>query len=571
MLQAATGKLFTYDVERTNVLRGVVYTNISFLAGEGFETSIGSIQSLSSRSFPNVFNCSITEKIEKSGSGPGVLVSNSISAYIQDFSDVISFVLGVTCTPDIKAAERALIEKSRISRDPESPALKRYFSPDIVIKTSEIEHLKQVTSDLIALRRAQYLAAIKSIRSYTTAVYRSKDDLDLAYTLLIISLESLVQNFDSYETSWADLNEIKRKPIDKALTGLSTERAESIREAVLSGEHVALSRRFKQFVFSHIPDDYFGKMADTEPRPAGKKDLKQALDNLYQTRSKYVHELVSLPRNMLHAVDAETVVIDGKILFTFQGLLRLAKTVILEFILRQEKIEKEPCNYMIDNPNIIFAKMCPSTWVGNTQGLATNNCLSYFGGFIELIGNFYEAHPNGKIYDVREVITNGLKLKGLKPNQKRSLLGMHFIFNYFIRGDQQSKIKISKADLKSINEPSLESLITHVIIGQNTEWDTKDHEKYYHAYYNQRLNKSGIYLSNKIEACLGLSLAESFRLSNQIQECVAQLRTTAEDHPALIKIRELSENFDSNTPIQWITLVYSNIVKPTSNLECVGL
>lgn len=571
MLQAATGKLFTYGVDRTNILRGVIYTNIWLIEGDQVETAIGSIQSLSSRSYPNVFTCAITENIELTANGPGVLVSNCIDVYIQDFSDVVSFVLGVTCTPDIKMAERMLLEKSRTRRESESKILNRYFSPEITIHSSELAVLETVAADLMALRRPQYLAAIKAIRSYTTAVYRSKDDLDLAYTLLIISLESLVQNFDDYQTSWSDLSEPKRKPIDEALTGLPVETAGAIKEAILSSEHVALSRRFKQFISAHVPSDYFGKLAESEIRPVGKKDLEQALSNLYQTRSKYVHELVALPRNMHHGVDSETVVVEDKILFSFQGLLRLAKAVILEFIYRQEKIEKEPCNYAVDNPNIIFAKMCPSTWVGNIHGLNNNNCARYFNGFVDLIGRFYEEYPKGKIYDVREVVKVGLKQKGLKLSQRRSLLGMHFIFNNFVRPDQQSIVEISKSDLDAINTPSLESLITHAILGRDTEWDAKEHERHYGAYYRQRLNKTGILLSNKIEACLALSLAERLRLSNRQQECLDQIRAAADDYPSLKQIRSLSVDFESEVPIDWISLIYPNVQKPMSTLECVGL
>lgn len=571
MLQAATGKLFTYGIDRTNVLRGVVYTNISLLAEDQVDTAIGSIQSLSSRSFPNVLSCTITENIELTASGPGVLVSNCIDVYIQDFSDVVAFVLGVTCTPDMKMAERMLIEKSRIRRDADNPILNRYFSSDVVISLSELAQLKLVAANLIGLRRPQYLAAIKAIRSYITAVYRSKDDLDLAYTLLIISLESLVQNFDNYKTSWADLNDSKRKPIDEALEGLPADASEAIREAILSGEHVALSRRFKQFVNSHVPIDYFGKLAESEASPVGKKDLDEALSNLYQTRSKYVHELVALPRNMHHGTGAETIVVDGKLLFSFQGLLRLTKAVILEFISRQEKIEREPCNYSADNPNIITAKLCPSMWVGDIRGLNPNNCFGYFNGFVDLIGRFYEEYPKGKIYDVREVIGVGLKFKGLKLGQKRALLGMHFIFNNFVRSDQQSKAKILKGDIDAISAPSLESLIMHAILGVDPEWDVKEHEKYYKAYYKQRFNKAGILLSNKVEACLGLALAERYRLSGNLKECLDQIYITAADYPSLRSIRELVVDFDSGNPIQWISLIYPETRKPRSTLECIGL
>lgn len=63
------------------------------------------------------------------------------------------------------------------------------------------------------------------------------DDLNLAYTLLVMCVESLVQKFDGYEPQWFDIPDPKRQGVDKALKGVDEERAQALKDAVLDVIH----------------------------------------------------------------------------------------------------------------------------------------------------------------------------------------------------------------------------------------------------------------------------------------------------------------------------------------------
>jgi hypothetical protein len=90
---------------------------------------------------------------------------------------------------------------------------------------------------------------MKAIRTYVTGLHRVADDLELAYTLLVASIESLAQDFDGHEGSWNDFDETKRKKIDQALADADVATADRVRAALVEIEHLALSRRFRDFAY----------------------------------------------------------------------------------------------------------------------------------------------------------------------------------------------------------------------------------------------------------------------------------------------------------------------------------
>jgi hypothetical protein len=74
-------------------------------------------------------------------------------------------------------------------------------------------------SDILALERKSYEAAMRAIRRYVVGAHRISDDVDLAYALFVMSIESLAQEFDGFEPVWEDYDQSKRQQIDDALLG----------------------------------------------------------------------------------------------------------------------------------------------------------------------------------------------------------------------------------------------------------------------------------------------------------------------------------------------------------------
>jgi hypothetical protein len=575
MLQASTGKLFTYPIGHSNLLRGVLYTNMDILGHDEVNTVFGKILPLSMHRQPNVISCEIVENIERVGEGPGILHSNGIDIYLNDFADIVSFSLNVICTPDVDLASRLLSGQPRAGTTSPNKLLTRIFDKSVIIKQDDLITLKIFTTELLGLSREKYLIAIKAIRTYITALHRLADDLDLSYTLLVMSTEALVQKFSDFQTQWSDVEEVKRKPIEVILKELNTETSARLKAAIVQNEHLALSKKFKHFILANLPESYFTDDAALQTHPIGRKDLESALQNLYKTRSKYVHELQALPKEFTHfAGPTETVVIGDEMLLSFQGLTRLAKAVIKEFVRKQKKIDKDPCDYSLENPNLVRMKMCPSTWVTNASQLNKDNCSIYFTGFVSLLDEYYNDYPNKKIYDMRGIIELGFSLKHqLKAQQRLSIFAIAVIFESLVTPQYAPKITMSEQDFAQINSPSIESLIGHTVLGIDTEWSVTEHEIEFENYYQKRLKKSGFRLPHKLEACLGLALTERYRATGDHESAQKILSLTADNFPSLKAVRELSINYDPTMVINWIKIVYPNTIKthPESDLECIGL
>jgi len=141
---------------------------------------------------------------------------------IQDFAAVVAFALRVTCTPDLDLTRR-LTQSSRLALGiPQPPRayVGRVFEARAASDAADVDLLQPSVRDLVGLRRQGYEDAIRAIRRYVTGLHRIGDDLDLAYTLLVASIESLAQEIDALTPTWSDYDQQERQTLDTALAGV---------------------------------------------------------------------------------------------------------------------------------------------------------------------------------------------------------------------------------------------------------------------------------------------------------------------------------------------------------------
>ena len=573
MLQVATAKLFTHP-SHTNRLKGVLYTNVHLPSDTTVDTAIGSFTPLAHTHYGNALYWDFTEHVEGTEIGPGVLHSNGIDAYIDDCASVLSFALDCICTPNSSVADRLIRVGAINRRGTPQQLVPKIFDKDIYIKPELLPTFQSLLKSIIGLPRVKFLGVMKAIRTYVAALHRLEEDVNLSYTLLVMSMETLVQDFDGYESSWSDIEDRKRRPLEKAMEGIEKAHADAIKDTLVKVEHVAANKRFKAFIRSHIGDDHFSVELSGESTPVGKRDFEEALNNVYNVRSKYVHTLKPLPNEFLaFSGSSETVHIGGELIFTVRGLRRVAKSVIQSFIENQEQIEKEPYNYSWESPNIIQAKMCPSTWISRTDGLSNESFRLYFEGYISLLDQFFTDHPDGQLYDVRGVLEIGLaKRSQLKAEHHRALVGLYIAFTYFTHPTLHPKTNLQSIDYEAINLPSIESLIIHTATGEVTDWPIEEHIKQHNGYFKKRYTASGVKVPPRLEACMDLALAERWRASGNYDKAFETLNCARLNSPNLTEIHR-SDSFSSDSAINWLRVVYPSLnkVRPQNTLDDSGL
>ncbi|WP_253899444.1 MULTISPECIES: hypothetical protein [unclassified Vibrio] len=505
----------------------------------------------------------LEELIESNGQGPGTLISHNIDTYANDFSAIISFALNCTASPSYTLTDRLLGNKRGLSTyiSPRQ-AVAKVFDKDVYCTPNDEEYLVKFTKQLIGLERSTYLAVMGAIRTYVTGMHRLAEDYELAYTLLVASIESLAQTFDGHQSTWQDYDQNKRRIIDSALSEAGTDTTSKVRDAILSIEHTSLGRRFKDFSINHISKSFYREEAAGIESPISRYDLPKALANAYQARSQYIHKLRKLP-NQLTTLNShtETCRIDNKTWLTIQGLSRLARHVITDFMMNQPTVEKENYDYSLERSGIVQMKLAPEYWVHKIHFFHGAGSMK-LEGFLSQLANRMTTGSAATLTDLTELLTALEKqIDKLKKEDKQAFTALYIIFNGL--DSQEQKLKNSTSFIRRHQEqlikPSSESLIVNLLFGVTPDWTLEEHHQCLVDYFKKRDNKLKFRCPTLFETGLILELAERYRLAGSLETAISLINMAVENHPAHVHLRNFEAKFlDEEKNINW-----RNILLPT--------
>ena len=482
---------------------------------------------------------------------------------MQDFSAIVSFALNVICTPDFELADRLTGARPGTHL---SKYVRRVFDDLVWCQDEDIVHLVQFVNDLIGLERKSYLAAIQTIRTYVNGVHRLADDFALSYTLLVASIESLAQNFDGHRAEWEDYDERKRNVIDKALARADEETVISVREAILEIEHTALSRRFRDFAMAHISKSFFREEATEAVRPVRQADLRGTLQQAYNLRSGYIHALRDFPSNLSIAgiSDADTVLVDRVTLLTFQGLARLTRHVITEFVRRQPKMKKENYDYWDEQSGILQVPLVdfdPNYWIHKVDGLTVDSGRERLEGFLSQVVACLRQEHDASVTDIQDMLSKTVKkFPNMNKEQRRPFLALIILFNELVPHDSQMDgiSKVDKKYIEVIESPSPEAMLVNLLLNETPNWHLDEHEKVYREYLISYSKKSGLKVPPSLVAGCALEIAERHRASGNIERARKLVTSAVENYPGHEPLYILERTLDPDKPINWREIVFSS-------------
>lgn len=556
MLQIGSGKLFRNEVQYRNNLKGIIYTNLKLIRDEKLETAAGSLTPTSNFLEINAILYEFEELIEKLGDEPGVLASHGISYFILDFSSILSFALNCTASPSYTLVDRLLSDQLGVTTySTPKQIVKRVFDKNVYCQAEEIDFLIKFTKQLIGLDRKTFVGVMNSIKTYVTGMQRIADDFELAYTLLVASLESMAQNFDGHQSTWDDYAAEKKKKIDAALSSVDQVTADNVRNAILANEHTALQKRFKEFSINHINSSYYREEAKNTINPVTRFDLPIALTNAYQARSKYVHNLQKLPKQLtMSSSHSDTCMIENKTWLTLPGLSRLARHVIIEFIFRQNTIEKEIYNYHLERPNIMQLQLSPEYWIADLN-LFVGSGVQKFEGFLSQLAPCLEGVPNSAITTLSEVLDKvEAQIERFKQDDKRAYIALYIIYYHFVRDSEnlEKQRNFIKKHEKHIANVCTESLIVHHLLSIMPAWELETHYDCLMQYFKQRGSKGKIRCPNLFESSMILQLAERYRLASEESKAIELIEMAVECYPAHDTLRQFEKDYKSDSrQIDW--------------------
>jgi len=396
---------------------------------------------------------------------------------------------------------------------------------------------------------------MRALRTYINGMHRIADDLELAYTLLVASVESLAQEFDGHESNWESLDEHKRKAIDEALSGADEMIAQRVRGALLSVEHVALSRRFREFVLSHMTSGYFRNTPDFKGPKLGRSDLPEVLGKAYQSRSKYIHQLLQLPDMVTMGHEYSETAIAGRSTFlTLQGLSRLMRHTIIEFVMNQPSVANEPYNYHLERSGVVKVRLAPQYWVGRAEGDITEAGRDKLEGFLEQLAPCLLKEKNAVLTDIRPVLTTATAfIPHLNKRLRLPYLALFALFNMHVPAKDSfaTPAVVEKLIQDELGEPSSEALISYALSGNVIPWSLEVHRTALRTYLRRRTTKNGLRFPRLFEAAITLELAERLRCNGEVEDSREFVSLAVENYPGHSGLLQFEEKFQTSISINW--------------------
>ncbi|PWW12438.1 hypothetical protein [Pantoea sp. AG702] len=287
----------------------------------------------------------------------------------------------------------------------------------------------EFVKNVVSLERAAYKSTIAALKIISDSKESLSTNFDLTYSMLVYALESLSQKNDSYRSVWDDYDQKGRGELDVVFKNISSEQVDRIKGILIDGKQFKLQKRFKDFIFNNIEDSYF---YESTRYPIRYSFLGRALDNLYKIRSSFVHELKPLDAMISKAYNpvGDNLVLFGEPYFTYSGLLRLLRHVIMNFCKKNPSHKRESINWVMETSSVMVAQVSAHHWLWEPSGFTAQGVNKWFSEYLNML-NFKKVTNLQAIMDKIENIYDQSK-----KEYKNGLLSFYFFYNLIHNEDR---------------------------------------------------------------------------------------------------------------------------------------
>jgi hypothetical protein len=429
MLQIISGKFFSgKGTVNERETFSVLYSNYSWIAPIHVQVA-DLVPAGFSRSDFSPFVLRYMNRYEQL---PGeILVLATDGDVTTQFRLLASFWLRAFFYPDRNYVELLCRPGPRNAQDKTVPRhfVPRFFDASLMGTAEEVAGFPPFVKQVLGLPRKKYNLFMSCLGVYFDALEAIGTNFDLAYSMYVYLLEALSQSKEGTPAAWDDYEQQVRVRLDEQLAKVEPGVAASIREILVTSSHLRLTKRFVEFVLGHVEDSYFTAQAEQIKKAIPKSYLRRALENLYRTRSGYVHSLKELETALQfppHVESADIVPGRDEPYFTFAGLVRLCRHVLLTFLGRQECVEKEPdYPWRSEIPGRINARLAPQYWIWQDANFTPPQAKARLSGLIEHL----VYSPNAPPPDMRKVLERiESSIHGAKAADRPAMLMLYWLF-----------------------------------------------------------------------------------------------------------------------------------------------
>ncbi|MGF9741434.1 hypothetical protein ABEX38_29130 [Priestia megaterium] len=552
MLQISSGKFYNTNNLHVNDGKGIFYSNYSWHGS--IETCVGTLDAVDTHGEITSYVLNYKNKIEKGG----LLVKVGDSEIVKQFRLLFSFFFQSFSDSDRNVVELHCRNTKRNMNDEFLPTdfVNRIFDSKIYGTDQEVKKFQEFMRRIIGLERSKYKKLIQCINALNNSLIALNYNFELAYSLLIYCLESLSQSFDNYEPEWEDYSQIIRLKLDTVLSEIKIEKAEEIKEILLSDSHLKLQKRFVNFISSNITESFFIEDAIESNSPLRKSDLNQVLLNAYAIRSKYVHSLQSIMKQLkMPDIGASEVYIWGNNPYlTYKGLMRLTHHVLKNFFENQNFVEKEEYDWNLDLPGTVQVELSEDYWLHKFEGFKQEHSTQKLNGFLsQLQRAFLYNQPFTDLTKLMKVYEDLIPQS--KQTYKIKMIANYTLYNLHLT----EKLRLPNYEMvidkycEMLNLPSIEGLLTNVLVGETFVFTTSECEELFIKYERKKYNSSSINIPMYIEFIIMVHIVNSFhsegtneKYVHWLDKCILHLAGNYKLQKYLLGVKESNSQIDLN-------------------------
>lgn len=543
MFQISTGKFFLDEKKMFHDEKFVFYSNVKSFFDISIDLPKLKVEQIESGSV----SCYVVSYQLITEEHP-VVIKCGEQDFIQQFILIWAFFFDCIAKTDKSLVQKICREKKVSSYD--QPAA-REISPKTVqlgrsLEEHEIENFISFVNELVSTKRNTYKSIIASLKIIDDAKETLSTNFDLAYSTLVYSIESLSQKHDGYIPVWDDYHEDVKSKIEVACEGLAEKTIHSIKMALIEGKQFKLRKRFEKFILDNLPTSYYRVYLGENINTMRASYIQRCMNNLYQLRSSFVHELKPLDVMLSspHSPESDYIIRFGEPYFTYSGLNRLIREVICSFVKRRVDHEKEEIIWLNETSSVIYAEVAPEHWIFIHDGFSGTSVNKYFSAYITMLNKKAVVDQSAVMQKITSIFDSERNI-----SNKKAIIHYYWLYNSLHNknaGIWQSFINTKRPFLGEcihfyIVILYLNHSLSYSVGNDHIEIKTIDLDEFdsvYESYLKQRFHKGGLSLPAFTEAVL-LSAAANIALGLQDIE-----RFNAYLNFALSEISSEKETYD---------------------------
>lgn len=431
--------------------------------------------------------------------------------FIQQFLLVWSFYFDCIAKEQKEVVQKICREKKSSSSEKQTTS---EISPRTVslgrrLTSNESIEFISFFDTLMATNRNIFRSIMAALKIVDDAKETISTNFDLAYSTMVYAIESLSQKHDNYTPFWNDYHEDVKKKLEVVLDQIDGDKSDAIKNALIEGKQFKLRKRLEKFVFDHLSDAYFREYLGNNTNTMRASFLQQSLNNLYQLRSSFVHELKPLDVMLSspHSPASDYIMRFGQPYFTYSGLNRLIREIIIGFTKNNVNSDREVIEWTSETNSTMVAEMSAQYWINNPNGFSGDKANKWFQEYIEMLNS-------GKVTDQSKIMK---KIESIfdceKKQYKKPLIHYYWLYNAIHNSDRDKWVPFIEKKSEHFGDCfNFYVVILYLYkelsfrttnnINSPKNIDLDEFDRLYEKYLKERFHKLGLSLSGYTEAGL---------------------------------------------------------------------